>query len=285
MEKLIHLTDPHLVSPGRRLFASDPQARLAPAIDTINRQHGDAKAVFVTGDLTHWGEASAYQALRDLLSGLRVPYHLLLGNHDQRGAFHATFPEVPRDAAGFVQYEVALESGVCLALDTLQDGTTPGRLCPDRLAWLADRLQAHRERDLFIFLHHPPFDVGIPGMDRLRLLEGDEDLRTLLSAQGRVRHIFFGHVHRPIAGSWAGIGVSSLFATNHQVALQFDAPEDVPGSLEPAALGVVLIDAMSVIVHMQSYSDPSPAFSLSNPKAEAAQSLEELIASACGDQP
>ena len=63
MHKLIHLTDPHLVSPGRKLYALDPLGRLEAAIDAINARHGDATAVFITGDLTHWGEPDAYAAL------------------------------------------------------------------------------------------------------------------------------------------------------------------------------------------------------------------------------
>lgn len=276
MEKLIHITDTHLTAPGRRLYGSDPLARLAPAVDCINRSHADAKGVFITGDLTHWGEEAAYRALRALLERLTVPYHLILGNHDVRAGFHAVFPEVPRDRNGFVQYEVPLASGLALILDSLQDGSTPGRLCPDRLAWLEERLQAAEGRDLFLFLHHPPFDIGIKGMDVLRLLEGAGELRRLLAGHGRVRHLFFGHVHRPIAGSWAGIPVSTLFGTNHQVTLTLTGETEVFGTLEPPAIGVVLIDADSVLVHMEGYDYAGPHFSLDSAAAEAAQSLAEL---------
>jgi len=276
MEKLIHITDTHLVAPSRRLYGSDPLARLAPAIEVINREHGDAAGVFLTGDLVHWGEEAAYRALRALLDGLSVPYHLVLGNHDARPGFDAVFPDAPRDEAGFVQYTVPLDHGTALVLDTLQDGSTPGRLCPDRLAWLEKRLAALAGHDLFLFLHHPPFDIGIRGMDILRLLEGADELRRLLRTHGRVRHLFFGHVHRPIAGSWAGIPVSTLFGTNHQVALTLTDTTDVFGTLEPPAIGVVLIDVDTVMVHMQSYSYAGPGFPLDSAEAEAAQSPEAL---------
>ncbi|MEO1190400.1 MAG: phosphodiesterase [Pseudomonadota bacterium] len=278
MEKILHLTDTHLVAPGRCLYGSDPLARLQPVVQVIRDQHADAKALFVTGDLTHWGEEAAYGALKDLVAKIPVPVHLLLGNHDARAPFHAVFPERPRDAQGYTQFVVDLESLVCLALDSLQDGTTPGRLCEDRLAWLEEQLTAHRNRPLFLFVHHPPFDVGIPGMDRLRLLGGVETLRRLLLDHGQVRHLFFGHVHRPIAGSWLGIPISTLFGTNHQVALDLKEPQQVGGTMEPSALGVVLFDAESVIVHMQSFAAEGEHFSLDSPDCEAAQSWNALMA-------
>ncbi len=280
MEKLIHITDPHLVAPHEWLFGMDPLERLAPAIDVINREHSDAKGVFITGDLAHRGEEAAYRALRELLDRLTVPYYLLLGNHDARAEFHAVFPEVARDEAGFVQYEVVLESGVCLLLDSLDDGNKPGRLCEERLAWLKARLSDHQHADVFLFLHHPPFDIGIKGIDQIRLMEGADMLRhILLRGHERLRHLFFGHVHRPIAGSWAGIPISTLFATNHQIALKLTDDEEATATLAPAAMGVVLIDQDSVIVHMHSYADEGRPFSLRSPENENAQSVEDLYRS------
>ncbi len=276
MEKLIHLTDTHLTVPPRRLYGLDPLARLAPAIEVINRQHGDAKGVFITGDLTHFGEEEAYRVLRQQLERLSVPYYLGIGNHDLRGPLHSVFPELPRDEASYVQYEIALESGICLFLDSVQDGSHAGIYGEDRLEWLKEMLTYHANSDVFIFLHHPPFGVGITGLDRLRLDEGSNRLARILRRHERVRHIFFGHVHRPISGSWNGIPFSTLFGTNHQMALKFNDDEAVLGSLEPPQFGVVLIDSSSVVVHMQSYLDESPDYAVSSPEAEAAQSVEDL---------
>ncbi len=276
MEKIIHLTDIHLVAPPRRLYGLDPLARLRPAIDVINREHSDAKGVFITGDLTHWGEEEAYRALRSELERLTLPYHLVVGNHDLRGPLYTVFPELTRDDSGLLQYEVAIDSGICILMDSVIDGTHAGAYDEDRLEWLKEKLVVHANTDIFLFIHHPPFDVGMPAMDQLRLHEGSMRLGRLLRRHERVRHLFFGHVHRPIAGSWNGIPVSTLFGTNHQIALDLANPETVGGSHEPPQFGVVLIDTSSVIVHMQSYSYDQPPFSLDSPEAEAAQSPEDL---------
>jgi len=276
MDKIIHLTDTHLVPPLRKLYALDPRERLAAAVAHINRYHDDALGVFITGDLAHWGEAGAYMALREQLDALTVPSYPALGNHDARGAFTAIFPEVPRDQAGYVQYAAPLGDAVGLVLDTLVEGATGGQLCRQRLDWLERQLAAHRNRPVFVFLHHPPLPIGIPGMDSIALMDGVGEFERLLKQHGRVRHIFFGHVHRPIAGSWKGIPLSTLPATNHQVALQLSEPEAVPGTHEPPAYGVVLTDDSSVIVHVCSYMDDSAYYLLDSAEAEAAQDLSAL---------
>src|SRR6186713_1052323 len=109
--KFIHLTDPHLVPPGDRLYGLDPETRLRAAIADIAKTQRDAAFVLVTGDLTHSGKPAAYDLLRRVLDDLTFPYHLLLGNHDDRQAFRDTFPEVPTDDDGFVQSVVETPAG------------------------------------------------------------------------------------------------------------------------------------------------------------------------------
>ena len=69
-------------------------------------------------------------------------------------------------------------------------------------------MSRHADRPIYLFLHHPPFKVGIGSLDDCMLLD-PEPLGRLLLAHGNVRHIFYGHVHRPIFGSfgneWRGL--------------------------------------------------------------------------------
>lgn len=275
MLKFIHLTDPHLVPAPRRLYALDPRERLAAAVADIAQRHRDAAFAVITGDLTHFGEAGAYDDLKAILAPLPLPCHLLLGNHDARPAFCEAFPETPRDPAGFVQYVVETPDLDCILLDSLIGGTDEGELCEQRLAWLDATLAERRGRDLLVFLHHAPLDLGIPGMDLIKLRNA-EALGDRLAAHGGVRHIFFGHVHRQIAGSWRGMPFSTLPATAHQVLLQFHVPEEVPGSHEPPAYGVVLVDRDSLVIHTHAYLDRSRRFLLDDKAAESAQSESEL---------
>jgi 3',5'-cyclic AMP phosphodiesterase CpdA len=276
--KLIHLTDTHLVKPGLTLYGLDPEERLRQAVASINALHADADLVVITGDLAHWGEATAYAALAECLDQLRPPCVQILGNHDDRQAYHLAFAQGMRDADGFVQGVRETSAGRLLFLDTNQPGTHMGWYCEQRLAWLAERLAESKGTPVFIFMHHPPFDVGLPSMDRISLQQKAAFAETVLPYRSDIRHLFYGHVHRPISGSWLGIPFSTLRATSHQVWLDFNAGTDIPGSHEPPAYAVVLISAESVVVHTHDFLDASRKFSLGEQsEADVARALEMTV--------
>ena len=251
--KLIHLTDTHLVAEGLTLYGLDPRARLEAAIADINRNHGDAELAVITGDLTNWGEPAAYRCLQACLAGLSLPLVLLIGNHDQRTLFQESFPDALCDENGFVQGQRESEAGTLLFLDTNQPGTHAGWYCEARLAWLQARLAA-LEGPIFLFMHHPPFRIGLAPMDRIGLVQAEAFREVVAPHAGRIRHLFYGHVHRPICGSWLGIPASTLRGTNHQVWLDLrnDGPA-IPFSYEEPAYAVVLIDEETVVVHSHDY--------------------------------
>lgn len=244
--KIIQLSDPHLMAPGGRLHGSDPLARLEACLADIGRNHADADLVVVSGDLTNDGERAAYAALRQTLAGFVPPCRLMLGNHDDRALFLEMFPEAPA-GRGFVQSVFDGSDGRLILLDTLDAGHVEGRLCAARLDWLDEKLQ---DRPAFLFMHHPPFRIHMPVLDEVRLADADA-LHDILRRHSNVGHIFAGHVHRLIAGSWRGIPVSTLRSTNHQSALDFSDSWRL--GHEPPAYAVIFIDADGVVVHFHDF--------------------------------
>lgn len=268
--KLIHLTDPHLVAPGSSLYGLDPLARFEAAIDDINRHHADAELCIISGDLADRADPAAYQALRIALERLLVPAHLIIGNHDDRSVCRAYFPDLPSDPDGFVQYRVETSAGNFFFLDTVEAGTHAGSYCERRRTWLRTQLSEHRDRNAYLVAHHPAFAIGIPSMDAISINADDAAAtKALLSEFDQLKHLFFGHVHRPISGVWRNIGFSTLRSTCHQVWLDFTSTEYIPGSYEPPAYAVVLIDEDSIIVHNHDYLDASEKFPLGSWRWEA----------------
>ena len=95
--KFVQVTDTHLVPRGKVLHGLDPCERLDACIDDINRHHRDAEFCIITGDLVHHGNARAYRDLKVCLSRLKMPFHLLVGNHDHRGRLLDEFPDLSGD--------------------------------------------------------------------------------------------------------------------------------------------------------------------------------------------
>lgn len=254
MLKFLHLSDLHLVPPGVRLHGLIPQEQLDRCVDDVIQKHSQAAFCVVTGDLTHGGDPIAYGVLRECLARLPMPVHLMLGNHDDRKAFREAFPNVPTDSHGFVQQAISTTEGRLLLLDTSEIGMPDGRLCERRLAWLKDRIEEQPESLLFLFLHHPPFRVGLQRMDSIRLLNGDILFEVLRPHLSRIRHFFVGHLHRMIAGSWRGIPFSGVRGTSHQIELDFKTSNVASVSFDSPGYGVVMVSSDSTIVHFEEIS-------------------------------
>lgn len=261
MLKLIHITDTHLVEQGQALYGLDPCKRLAQCLDSVIKEHSDAALCVVTGDLAHLGHRDAYRQLSEQLARLPMPVLPILGNHDSRPNFREFFPEVQTDTNGFVQYEAPVGQYRGLFLDTNEPGVDHGVLCERRAQWLADRL-AEDDRPVLLFMHHPAFALGIPSMDRIALLQTKPFEQALAGQVHRIKHLFFGHIHRPIFGSWRGIPFSTMRGTNHQVALRLDDTKLIAGSHEPPQYSVVLLGDESITVHVHDFLDNSERFFL-----------------------
>jgi len=267
--KFIHLTDPHLVAPPADLFGIDGRERLAKAVASIARHHADAELCVITGDITHWAEPGAYAAFEEIVSALPMPWQALIGNHDGREEMRAALPALPWADDGFLHYPLDTSAGRFLILDTVDPGVSSGRLCEKRLAWLKEALADSEIEglDVFLFMHHAPMDVGIPGLDAIRLLNAD-DFAACIAGFDNLRHLFFGHLHRACHGSWKGLPFSTVRATAHQIA--FDLTEDRPlaGSAELPDYAVVLIEDDKVVIHDHSYLEEDAVFEYTRGKSE-----------------
>jgi 3',5'-cyclic-AMP phosphodiesterase len=240
---LAQLSDPHITAPGVLAYGHvDTSAYLRRAIHTLNALDPQPDAVIVTGDLVDRGGIDEYERLRALLDDVRAPCHLLIGNHDDRANFRSVFgPRAVLADDGFVHYAFDVNEVRIIALDTLDAGSSAGRLCAARLAWLEARLDEARDRPVLIAMHHPPIACGIGFMDAIRLAPGDgRALDTLIRRHPNVGRIVCGHVHRPVTAMFGGTIAWCSPSTAHQVALQL-APESADAIvLEPPAFGLHL---------------------------------------------
>ena len=255
--KFIHITDFHLPPPGTVLWGLDPQDRVSRCLDDIARWHGDAEFCVILGDLADKGESEAYRWLSKRLSEFPLPTFVIPGNHDDREALSAAFPDVSRDENGFLQFVHPTAEGVFLFLDTLKGPVSEGAYCAARRNWLAGQLATYADDPVWIFMHHPPFDIGIPYMDRIKLEEADA-FADVLTSHKNVRHLFFGHVHRAVFVQWRGIPCTALPGTSHRVPLKRESV-GTPYSVEPPMYGIVLVDGEQTTVHLDACLDRAPA--------------------------
>ncbi|WP_461513425.1 metallophosphoesterase [Rhizobium mongolense] len=157
MQKIIHITDPHLVAADKMLYGIDPAQRLRDTLAHVSSIHSDAKLILVTGDLADTGDPAAYALLREILSEVRLPVYLTMGNHDDRSAFRGVF-----GGEGFVQAAIDLDDWRVVLLDTKDDISHFGCLDGGRFEWLEEQLVHAAGRPVVVAMHHTPGDLHVP---------------------------------------------------------------------------------------------------------------------------
>ncbi|MEI9424777.1 hypothetical protein O7A70_26795 [Mesorhizobium sp. Cs1299R1N1] len=104
-----------------------------------------------------------------------------------------------------------------------------------------------------LFLHHPPFPLGVDYFREMLLRNGDE-LETLLDRHPQVKHVAFGHVHLTAYGWSSGRSFSATRGTCHPIHPLFEGMStryvDRPPSYE-----VVLVEGGRILAHSMEVAD------------------------------
>ena len=257
MQKIVVFTDTHMeleVANGK----FDPDVQLQKGIAHVNEFNSDADRVIFCGDLTHMGDVASYEKLRKRLEDLKLPYHLLLGNHDNRENFLSVFGDVLLDENSFVQQVINTTDANLILLDTLNGPpynypySHQGMLCEKRMTWLDEQLKLSADKPCIIFMHHPAHNTGFAAMDTIKLIDG-EAFYDVAKRYDNVRHIVCGHVHRTISGSYRGIPFSIFKSTVGQMPMLFDVMDFHMEVQEPSAYGIVCIEKESVLVQTEDF--------------------------------
>lgn len=266
--KIVWMSDLHFVATGM-VLNHDPRLRLSAALDHVNTHHADADLCVVSGDLVNRGTWADYTALRACLGKLKIPYHIMVGNHDSRAELQQVFDLPAGTMADFVQYAVPHPAARILCLDTLHPGADGGQLCCVRLDWLRTALADAGLQPCLVFMHHPPMALDLPMQDRDRLAQRDSDLLLeMLATHNGTAHLFIGHVHRATCGIIAGLP----FATMRSVLYQAPAPrpawdwDTFAPAPEAPSIGMIYVSGSDITLQYEQFC--APAYGRA-PKTEA----------------
>lgn len=247
---LCQISDLHITPQRRPAYGVvDTATMLERCVAHIEALRPGVDAIVATGDLVDAGSAPEYELLRELLAPLSAPVYLMPGNHDERTALRAAFPEhgYLRQQQRFCQYTVDVGTVRLIALDTVIAGAPGGELCAERLEWL-DRALAANRRPTVIALHHPPFASGVGFMDEIALAE-PQHLAAIVSKHPNVERVICGHVHRPIQARFAGSIASACPSTAHQVVLDLHRGAPAAFIMEPPAFQLHVWNGASLVTH------------------------------------
>jgi Icc protein len=226
--QVVQLSDIHLVeSPAGRVMGVDTDETFHRVLAAVAEEVPEPDLVVATGDLAHDEVRPTYERLGALLRehGHLERTRLVPGNHDTPALLLQVFPAGCDDApVGSACFAQRLGDWTLLGLDSHLPGKIPGKVGPEQLAWLRERLADAADSPTLLFLHHPPGPIGTPWLDGMAVLD-PAALVEVLAAATSLRAVVCGHVHQDTTVSIAGVPL----ITTPSTCFQFR-----PGSEKPA---------------------------------------------------
>jgi 3',5'-cyclic-AMP phosphodiesterase len=167
---------------------SDARANFLQTLATI--RHAKPDLVVLSGDLAATaGEVEAYVWLAEVLRESGLVYEVMAGNHDVVANLRAPFALRDADIHAGLLYFSRIYAGLKLIfLDS-----AGYFLDQAQLAWL--RAECAGQREVLLFIHHPPLYCGCPFMDARHALRNINEVWPQLAAIPALKHIFCGHYH------------------------------------------------------------------------------------------
>ncbi|SDB87960.1 phosphodiesterase [Acinetobacter boissieri] len=193
--------------------------------------------VAITGDLTDFGRSDEYDAFKEVIASLKLPWVAIAGNHDDRTNLRSACqdqPWLPPESV-FFNWSIDHLPIQIIGLDSTVPQKPWGEFCEKQQQWLEHTLSQHPNKPTVLMLHHHPFLSGIGHMDAQNL-RGITRLESTLKKHPQVQRVLCGHLHRFITTTLAGTTVCSAPGTSHQVAADFRLDGPAHFSLEPAGM-------------------------------------------------
>lgn len=250
--RFVHLTDTHIMAgatwrAGDGDFEFDTEASLRRVVEAVRALDPAPEFAVLGGDLaspdlidrerslTPEEYEPSYVLLAEILAGLPCPAYFLVGNHDDRVAFHRVLRTKPATPDAPHYYSFDHRGHHFVALDSQEPGQAGGFLDAAQLGWLRRDLGAHRDRPTILFVHHHPWPLGLQWIDAMALRNGDE-LTALLGEHPEVRWCICGHVHLDQAVQRGGLTMFTTPSTCVQLSKVSQTRKLLPG---PPAFRVV----------------------------------------------
>lgn len=213
---LLHISDTHLRAGGARLFdLVDGAETLARTLTMLEGAQIDVDAIVFTGDLADLGQSAAYSELRRIVdpfaARLDARVVWVMGNHDDRAAFHAGLFDDPLGGDSTVDRVDDIDGLRIVTLDSTVPGHHHGEISDSQLEWLEGVLAVPAPLGTILTMHHPPIPSVLPLAASVELRDQHRLAPVLRGSD--VRAIIAGHLHYSTFGTFAGIPVSVASST------------------------------------------------------------------------
>lgn len=205
--RLLHLTDLHYrtaypASQEEYLHVLAGAPPMSRRLELCRRRlgHTPVDGILLTGDLTDYGEAEDFRALRALVDRVfpGIPMAVTPGNHDGEPAFQTGWNGAPASPRPWNRLFWIGPLAV-LSLDSSREGSNGGLIDEDQCRWLEEQLAWLGDAPAILITHFhllPGQHSMPPAAYHPRFFQA--------AARSRLLGIFCGHAHEPFTGFFAG---------------------------------------------------------------------------------
>ena len=186
------------------ILMGDTQRFYAESDDFVKSANGQKNLDFVihTGDISDFGLPKEFQWVNEIMSGLKVPYMTVIGNHD----LLANGPAIYKKMFGPYNFTFTYSGVKFICFDSNSreygfDGSVPD------VEWISRELSDTASFDQAVLVSHvPPFDVDADSAK-------EEMYAQLLANNGKVNLSLHGHQHKFTIEDHYEDGITYVVAT------------------------------------------------------------------------
>ena len=183
------ITDLHTGAEEDVPFDINLRQNFLTVLDAV-RAH-DPSHLFIAGDLCLLeGNKDIYSWQKKHFDALDIPYHIIIGNHDDAWLLSSIYDQLPTLQKGELFYEIILAGYQILMLDTSQ-----GEMSAAQKKWLKQKLANPSSSPSIVVMHHPPDLMNVPYMDEKHFLKDRVDVMQIFRDAQHPIEIFCGHYH------------------------------------------------------------------------------------------
>ncbi|RJT39808.1 metallophosphoesterase [Rahnella woolbedingensis] len=227
---------------------NDNLTRLECALAWLDSVKPDV--LVITGDLTDNDWRDGYTKISACLNSRTYPKFILPGNSDNRRVMRSVLHnDLNADGEGDQAMHFVADMGEIRLIGL--DATIPGASAAsagEHIPWLEKALSAKGNTASMLFMHHHVFPSGIPPLDDIMCGDAQKLGAFLRQNPQRPLAIATGHVHRPVAGTLAGIPAYICGSICPANPLWFGTVSVPPANDPPALMVHRFIDG-SVVSH------------------------------------
>jgi len=186
--RLIQITDLHISVEDDFPYTIDVRKNFLKVLRAAKALQPDH--IILTGDLCFDdGDESIYLWIKKHIDRTKIPYSVISGNHDNSDILAKAFGVEQFLTDGELYYAKKIGKKICLFLDSSR-----GFHSIVQQKWLKRQMQSAKE-DIVVFMHHPPFKVGVPFMDNKHALQDMKAIQKIMHNYDHNVTVFCGHYH------------------------------------------------------------------------------------------